>query len=391
MTRRALPLTLLLGSMIAGHSLSSPSPARAAQPSDNPILSVWLGTSSAKPSKGIYHCTLNTENGQLSDPELAAEIRGPGFLAMHPNGSVLYAVGSVAGEASVAAYKIDGEGKDAKLTLLNAVPIGDGGAAHVAIDSQGKMLLTAQYGSGSTAAFSLNADGSIKQRTSLQKHEGASRVVKGRQEAPHAHWAGFSPDERFAFVPDLGLDKVMIFKVDTNTATIEPHGFGQAPMGGGPRHMKFHPNGQWIYLLNELDLSVTMFDYDAKQGTMTPKQTIPTVAKSELAKERFTSASEIRVHPNGKFVYSANRGHDTITAFKVDPQNGELAVIEREFIRGATPRNFNLDPSGQWLLAAGQLSHTLASFAVNQETGELMFNQHVVFAPSPICVLMQHE
>ncbi|MFG0263244.1 MAG: lactonase family protein, partial [Novipirellula sp. JB048] len=140
-----------------------------------------------------------------------------------------------------------------------------------------------------------------------------------------------------------------------------------------------------------LDLSVTMFDYDAKQGTMTPKQTIPTVPKSELAKERFKSGSEVRVHPNGKFVYAANRGHDTITAFKVDPTSGELSLIEREFIRGATPRNFNLDPSGKWLLAAGQASHTLASFVVDQETGELMYSQHVVFAPSPICVLMQHE
>ncbi|WP_442509120.1 lactonase family protein [Novipirellula sp. SH528] len=371
--------------------MSSLSPSTAAGPGDNTVISVWIGTSNAKPSKGIYHCTLNTQNGKLSDPTLAAEMGGPGFLAMHPNGEVLYAVGDVNGTASVAAYKIQGSGKDAKLTLLNSVAIDDGGAAHVSVDSKGKMLMTAQYGSGSVAAFSLNTDGSVNKRTSLMKHEGGSRIVPGRQEAPHAHWAGFSPDERFAFVPDLGLDKVMIYKVDTDSATLTPHGFGQAPLGGGPRHLKFHPNGKWIFLLNELDLSVTVFDYDAEKGTMTPKQTIPTVSKSELAKELFKSASEIRVHPNGKFVYSANRGHDTITVFKVDPESGELSVVELEHVRGATPRNFNLDPSARWLLAAGQNSHTLASFAVNQKTGELTFNQNVVFAPSAICVLMQHE
>ncbi|WP_236621993.1 lactonase family protein [Novipirellula maiorica] len=391
MTRRASLLTLLFGFFIAGQIMSSQTPSNAAQPGDNAVISVWIGTSNAKPSKGIYHCTLNTQTGKLSDPTLATEMGGPGFLAMHPNGSVLYAVGDVGGTASVAAFKIDGSGKAAKLTLLNSVAIDDGGAAHVAVDSQGKMLLTAQYGSGSVAAFSLSDDGSIDKRTSLMKHEGGSRIVPKRQEAPHAHWAGFSPDQRFAFVPDLGLDKVMIYKVDTDTATLKPHGFGQAPLGGGPRHMKFHPNGKWIFLLNELDLSVTVFDYDAENGTMTPKQTIPTVSKSELAKELFKSASEIRVHPNGNFVYSANRGHDTITVFKVNSESGELSVIEREPIRGATPRNFNLDPSGRWLLAAGQNSHTLASFAVDPQTGELTYNQNVVHAPSAICVLMQHE
>jgi 6-phosphogluconolactonase len=189
----------------------------------------------------------------------------------------------------------------------------------------------------------------------------------------------------------LGLDKVVIYQIDVAQSKIVPHGFGQVPPGGGPRHMKFHTSGKWIYVLNELDLSVTVFDYDAESGTMNPRQTIPTVPKEQLVKEKFKSASEIRVHPSGRFVYSANRGHDTITAFRVDEENGQLSVIERESIRGATPRNFNLDPSGRWLVAAGQDSHTLASFEVNPETGELTYNRSIVFAPSPICVLFTHE
>jgi 6-phosphogluconolactonase len=241
------------------------------------------------------------------------------------------------------------------------------------------------------AAFSLNDDGSLSKRTALIDHQGGSGVVPGRQDRSHAHWAGFSPDNRFAFVPDLGLDKVMIYKVDAAHSNLTPSGFGRVPAGGGPRHMKFHTSGKWIYVLNELALSVSVFDYDAETGKMTRKQTIPTVPQTLLAKEKFKSASEIRVHPSGRFVYSANRGHDTITVFRVNQDTGELAVVEIEPVRGATPRNINVDPSGKWLLAAGQDSHTLASFEINQDTGELTYNRSNVFAPSAICVLMGHE
>lgn len=361
--------------------------AAAAPPAQAEKIDVWLGTSSAAPSRGIYHCTLDTDKGKLSDPTLAAEMKGPGFLSMHPSGKVLYAVGGLDGKAVVAAFKIDGS----KLSLVNSLEIGDGGAAHVAVDPTGKTLLTAQYGGGSVAAFSLNEDGSLKERTCLIKHEGGSGVVAGRQEGSHAHWVGFSPDNRYAFVPDLGLDQVVIYKLDADNAIITPHGAGKVPAGGGPRHMKFHTSGKFIFVLNELSLSVTVFDWDPAAGTMKPKQTIPTVPKSLLTREQFTSASEIRVHPSGQYVYSANRGHDTITAFRVNQSSGELAVIELENVRGATPRGMNVDPSGRWLLAAGQDSHTLAAFAIDTETGELQYNRSVVMAPSAICVLFEHE
>ncbi len=354
-------------------------------------IDVWIGTSSAKPSRGIYHCTLKTDVGKLSEASLAAEIRGPGFLAMHPKGHRLYAVGTLGGKPSVVAYKIVRENGNSKLELDSSAEIGDGGAAHVAVDPTGQTLLTAQYGSGSTAVFSLNDEGSIEQRTQLVKHEGGSGVVGGRQEAPHAHWVGFSPDNRWAFVPDLGMDQVVIYKFDANHSKIAPHGSGRVPPGGGPRHMKFHTNGKWIYVLNELSLSVSVFDFDTNEGTMHLKQTIETVPQDQLAKEKFKSASEIRVHPSGQYVYSANRGHDTITVFGVNPDNGELSVIEREHVRGATPRNFNLDPSGRWLLAAGQDSHTLACFDVDPATGELAYHRSIISVPAPICVLFEPD
>lgn len=348
-------------------------------------LDVWLGTG-GRPSQGIYHCTLDSGSGKLSESRLVAELSGPGFLALHPRGGHLYAVGTLEGKASAVAYKISGTGETAALELVNAVEIGDGGAAHVAVDEAGKMLLTAQYGGGSVAAFALNENGSITARTSLIKHQGGSGVVAGRQDSSHAHYVGFSPDQRFAFVPDLGLDQVVIYQVDADQATLQPHGFAAVPAGGGPRHMKFHSNGKWIYVLNELDLSVSVFDYDSEAGAMHLKQTIPTVSKEALAKEQFTSCSEIHVHPNGRFVYAANRGHDSITVFAIS-EDGQLAEVQNVHVRGATPRNFNLAPSGKWLLAAGQDSHTLAAFVVDPESGQLTYNRSVITTPSPICVL----
>ncbi len=348
---------------------------------------VWIGTNAHRASKGIYHATVNIETGKLSGSRLAAQIDGPGFLAMHPSAKVLYAVGALRGTHVVAAYSHTSVNGKATLKLMNSLAIGDGGADHLAVDPSGKMLLTAQYGGGSVAAFSLNADGSLRARTALIKHAGGAKVVGGRQDRPHAHWVGFSPDNRFAFVPDLGLDKVIIYKVDPAGGRLAPHGFGALPPGAGPRHMKFHPGGKWIYVLNELDLSVSVFGYDAAAGTMTIKETVPTVLKAELRKEQASSGSEIHVHPSGKFVYAANRGHDSITGFAVDPVTGVLKVIGTTHVRGATPRNFNIDPSGRWLLAAGQDSHSLASFAVDSATGELTYNRSVIHTPAPICVL----
>lgn len=352
-------------------------------------IDVWIGTGGS-PSKGIYHCVLDSNSGRLSESRLVAEMSSPGFLAKHPSLPILYAVGSLNGESVVAGFQIQGKGKEATLAQASVHPIGDGGATHLSVSRDGRTLLTAQYGGGSVAAFSLDSEGSISTRTALIKHEGGSNVVAGRQTAPHAHWVGFSPDQRFALVPDLGLDQVVIYQVDTQLASLQPHGVGQLPAGAGPRHQKFHPNGRWIYVLNELDLSVSLFDWQPEIGVMQIRKTFPTVDRKELERLRQKSCSEIRIHPNGRFIYAANRGHDSITVFSIG-ENGELTLIQNEPVRGATPRNFNLDPSGTWLLAAGQDSHTLASFSVDAETGLLTYNASVISTPSPICVLFDYE
>lgn len=384
-------MTVLFTGIIMGDQLlvRGSGMAEAADPEG---VTIWLGTSGSRASRGIYRSSLNTNSGRLADSKLVAEINGPGFLAKHPSLEVLYAVGTPLGGApSVVAYKISGPKRNPELQLMGSQEVGDGGACHVSIDPTGQTLLTAQYGGGSVAAYQLAKDGSITKQTALINHEGGSGVVPNRQDSSHAHWTGFSPDNRFAFVPDLGLDKVVIYAVDLESSKLTPHGYGKVPAGGGPRHMKFHHNGKWIFVLNELSLSITVFDWDADSGKMTPKQTIPTVSKQALAKEPFNSASEIRVHPSGQFVYSANRGHDTISAFRVNQKSGELTLIEIENVRAATPRNFNVSPDGNWLVAGGQDSHTLGAFAIDKGTGELTYARSIISTPSPICVLFDQQ
>ena len=367
--------------LVLSLTVSIPSPATAE------TMNIWIGTGRSSLSRGIYHCQLNTNGGKLSEPTLVAEMDGPGFLAKHPTEPVLYAVGGLNNEQVVASLAIEGSVDKPTLRFLNSVPIGDGGAAHVSLDRTGRTLFTAQYGGGSVAVFSVNTDGKLLGQTQLIDHQGGSKAVADRQDASHAHWTGVSPDNRFLFVPDLGLDQVVIYKLDATTGRIEPHGSGIVMLGSGPRHMKFHPNGHWIYVLNELNLTVTVFEYDSNAGIMTPKQTVESVPAADLVREKAKSASEIRVHPNGKFVYSANRGHDTISVYAVDPTNGKLSLLQIENPRCATPRNFNLTPDAKWLLAAGQLSNSLGLFSVDSDSGRLTFQQASVFVPTPICVL----
>lgn len=348
---------------------------------------VWIGTTTPRggQSKGIYRATMDLETGELSKPALAAEIASPGFVALHPSGTRLYSVcGLPDGQGGVAAFEISEDRQS--LRLLNTQPTGDGGAAHLAVDKTGRCLFTAQYGGGSVAVFPLDAEGRILPRSALVEHEG-SGPNEARQKGPHPHWVGVDPANRFLFVPDLGIDQVVIYRMDLQAGRIEPHGSAGCPPGGGPRHMKFHPNGKFAYVVNELGMSITAFEYDAEAGVLDPIQTISTLP--EKLREIPNTASEIRIHPSGRFVYAANRGHDSIAAFKIDPASGKLTFIEREAIRGSWPRNFNLDPDGKWLLAAGRNSNTISVFRIDPQSGGLIYTGKTVNCPTPICIEFQ--
>jgi 6-phosphogluconolactonase len=303
---------------------------------------------------------------------------------VHPDGDKLYAVANVPGGPGAAAYRI---GKDGKLTPINTSPSGDGGGAHIAVHPSGRFAVTAQYGGGSVAVFPLDAEGRLGRATVIE-HQGGSRVVEKRQDAPHPHYCGFSPDGRFALVPDLGLDGIVIYRVNPQAPAIERHGFAASVRGGGPRHLKFSPDGKFIYLLNELSVSLTSFAWDAASGTARQLGTVPALSEAVKARETHNSGAEILMHPGGRFVYFSNRGNDTVTVFRVDPASAAAEVIQVQPVRGAFPRNIALAPGAGWLLAAGADSNTVSVHKVDPQTGELTYpTKGVINVPAPICIV----
>jgi 6-phosphogluconolactonase len=345
-------------------------------------LNVFFGTG-GRGAEGIYHATFNQENGKFSPVKLAAKISSPGFLTLHPNGKTLYSVGRWEGGTGAIGYHVT----DGELKEFTRMACPDGGGCHIAVHPSGKFLLTAQYGGGSVALFPLDSSGKLSEPT-VTEHKGGSNIVKSRQQSPHPHWTGFSPNGKYALVPDLGLDQVVIYKVDPSKPIISPHGVGQSVPGGGPRHMRFSTNEKFIYLLNELTLSVTTFAWDAAKGTAKTLTTEPALSKKDKEGETFNSSAEILVHPNGQFVYSSNRGHDSVTVFRANPKNGKLKVVQVQPIRGAFPRNINMTPDATWLLAAGADSNTVAAHQIDPKTGKLIYQRgSIVNVPSPICIL----
>lgn len=346
---------------------------------------VYFGTDSDE-SHGIYRATLDSVSGALSDATVVAEIGSPEFLAMDASKEHLYAV-AIDGEPVVAAYRIADSGS---LVRLNAEPIGDGRGAHISVHPSGRFLLSAQYFEGSVAVFPILDDGSVGERAQLVEHEGSSGVVAERQDRPHPHWVGYSPDGRFAFVPDLGSDQIVIYRVDADVPSITYHGHATTIPGGGPRHMRFSADGKYIYLLNELSVSVSTFAWDEDSGDAQRLTTTVALGEEVKAREAYNSASEIVVHPNGRFVYSGNRGNDSVTVYHAAPETGELTVREVEPVRGSWPRNINLDPTGRWLLVAAQHSNTISVFAVDPFNGELTFpTRGIISVPEPMCIVFK--
>lgn len=350
-------------------------------------LLVYVGTyTNSGASKGIYCYRLNMATGQLAEVGVTEGIRNPSFLAIHPSGKYLYSVsevddadGNPAG--AVTAFALDR--KTGKLTALNHQSSEGKGPCHVSVDKSGKCVLVANYGGGSVASLPIGVDGSLAKAASAIQHEGSS-VDPKRQTAPHAHSINVSPDNRFAFAADLGLDKVLIYKLDPAKSTLMPNtpAFGATPAGGGPRHFAFHPSGRFAYVCNEMTSGVTAFAYDAEKGALSEIQTITTLPKETPG----NSTAEIQVHPSGKFLYCSNRGHDSLAEFAIDEKTGKLTAIGHQATLGKTPRNFGIDPTGTYVIACNQSTDSIVVFKVNQETGALMEAGKPIAVPSPVCV-----
>lgn len=347
-----------------------------------------LGTYTGAESRGLYAVRLDAETGRLNEPELVAELPNPEFLAAHPNGRVVYALTQVKNAAggntgAVAAFEVDRA--SGKLTPLNTVSTGRGSLTHLAVDATARMLVAASYGGGYVVSFPLQSDGRLGGPATLLSHEGPPGPNRSRQEKPHPHNVTLSPDNRFAWVADLGLDRVLAYALSPADASLAPHepAFLALHPGAGPRHTAFSADGTSFYVLNELDGTITACRYDAARGTAEAFQRISTSPDDYTGRN---SGSEIRIHPSGRFVYAANRGHNGLAVFAREPATGALERIEIVPCGGDTPRNFALSPDGAWLLCGHQNSNTLSAFQVHPDTGRLTL-EATTAAPKPVCVL----
>lgn len=351
----------------------------------------YFGTYTGKKSKGIYVSRFDASTGKLGPIDLAGEVDNPSFLAIHPNHRFLYAaieVGEFAGQKSgaVAAYSIDaGTGR---LQLLNQVASHGADPCHLSVDQTGKFIFVANYNGRNIAVLPICIDGKLEEASAVIQHHGSS-INKERQQEPHPHCINVSPDNRFVLVADLGLDQVLVYRFDPSKGSLDPSEapFGKAPPGAGPRHFAFHPNGRLVYVINELNCTVSTFEYDANLGALCLKQTVSTVAdRYQVTQDDLTA--EIRVHPSGKFVYGSNRGPDSIAVFTVDPVEGTLAPVQRVLTQGCTPRGFEVDPTGSYLVAANQNSDGVVVFQIDRDTGQLTPTGQIIEAYTPVDVAL---
>lgn len=364
---------------------------------------VWFGTNTGGPAKseGIYVARFDDATGSLSSAKLAGAANNPSYLAIHPRLPVLYCVAEVGRTdgkpgGSIAAFGFDPA--SGMLTPKGGQSSGGAAPCHLTVDPAGKVVAAANYGGGSTICLGLAADGAIEPVAAAAdgrpggfvqhvfERAGEFGLNKGRQEAPHAHSVEIAADGRFALVNDLGLDRVIVFALDADKATIAPHGYVRLKTAAGPRRFAFHPTGRFGYAVNELDLTVTGFAFDVPTGELREIQTLSTLP-ADVSNRTGYSGSEIAAHPSGRFLYASNRGHDTIAMFAIDEATGMLTFLGVEPVEGAVPRSFAIDPAGRFLLAAGQKSDTVSVFAIDQATGRLRFTGTKIDVPAPVSIV----
>ena len=363
---------------------------------------LFVGTYTEKESKGIYAYRFDPATSELTPLGVTAETTNPSFVTIDRSGRFLYAVNETPeykGEKSggVSAFSINRE--TGKLTLLNTVSSRGADPCYLALDKTGKFLLVANYTGGNVAAFPIAADGRLGEASSVVADQGTLGPNKERQDAPHSHWIEASADNRFAYVADLGLDRVFAYRFDSTKGTltrtsdtdskqssslpdaIDPFSAALAP-GSGPRHAAFSGNGDFMYVLGELDSTVTVF----ARGERKQFRSVQRISALPAGFSGQNTAAEIAIHPNGKYLYTSNRGDDSIAVFSIDSRKGTLSQVGRFSTQGKTPRSFAIDPTGKLLLVANQDSDDIVVFRIDPKSGKLISTGQNLRIPSPVCL-----
>ncbi len=351
-------------------------------------LTLYVGTYTSGKSEGIYVYRMGRTTGELKHFKTVKGVVEPSFLSIDSKGRYLFAVNEMtefAGKpgGAVSAFRINE--KDGSLKFLNQEASLGGAPCHVTVDGADRFILLANYLGGNLSVLPIRGDGSLGPASDRVQHHGSS-VNKERQEAPHAHCIILGPSNQHAFAADLGLDKIMIYRFDAQKGKLTPakQPWAQLKPGAGPRHFKLHPNGRYAYVINELDSTVTGFNYDRTKATLRTIDSVSTLPKDFSGKN---SCADLHIAPSGRFLYGSNRGHDSIVVFAINESNGRLSPVQHVSTQGKTPRNFTIDPSGRFLLAANQASDTIVTFRIEQKSGRLAPTGHVAEVPSPVCLL----
>ncbi len=345
--------------------------------------SAYVGTYEGGGRPSLFHVRCDARTGRLRLRGAVSDVVHPSFLALHPRGGHLYAASEAPGgpDGEVCAFALDPRTGDP--TFLHRRPAHGRSTCHVSVDADGRVLVAANYGSPTIVLYRLGEDGGLAAAAVVMRHDGHS--VHPRQREPHPHSANVDPSGRFVYCPDLGTDRIMIYRLDRTAGTLaanDPPWVGTAP-GAGPRHLAFHPALDAAYAVNEIDSTVAAYARDADSGALRPLQVASTLPAGF---RDGNSCADVHVHPSGRFVYASNRGHDSIAVFRVDPASGRLEPAGHAATGGRTPRNFALDPAGRFLFAENQDSGSIVTFAVDPATGVLEPTGDRLELPTPVCL-----
>lgn len=343
-------------------------------------LTLYVGTYTSGASEGIYVYRMNSDTGEL---KMFSSIKSvnPSFLTIDRTRSFLYAVNEVPdfeGKTSgaVSAYAIEATGK---LRFLNQQASHGADPCHLTVDRKRKNLLVANYTGGNLALLPIRSDGTLGSMADLKQHEGSG--PKQQQNGPHAHCIILDPSERHALAADLGIDKVMVYRFDPKAHKLHSVTHAGLQAGAGPRHLTLHPNGRYLYVINELDSTMTTMNYNA--GTLT---TVDTVSTLPSGYSDVSYCADVHVSPSGRFLYGSNRGHNSIVVFEIDKSTGKPTLVEHTSTQGNWPRNFVIDPTGKFLLVANQRSDNVVIFRIDSKTGRLTPSGHAAQIPAPVCL-----
>jgi 6-phosphogluconolactonase len=337
--------------------------------------------------EGIYTFRMDRSSGAMELVGKATSITNPSYLAFDSTQHFLYAVNELKiyedkPTGTISAFAVDP--KTGKLEFLNKRLTHGTDPCHVLVDKKRRHVFVANFMSGSVCVLPVRDDGSLEEASDFIQHQGSS-IDPVRQTGPHAHSVTLDKANRLAFVPDLGLDKIVVYRFDPERGMLEPHSVPWIKVrpGAGPRHVTFHPGGNLAFLINELVSTLMVLSYDARKGTFTTLQVVPTLPEGFQGE---STCADVQVSPSGDFVYGSNRGHDSIVIYKIHRRTGRLTYVDHESTQGRTPRSFGIDPSGRFLLVANQDTDTIVTFHIDAQTGKLQPTGHVTQVPTPVCV-----